>query len=180
MTDNELRLLMSNDMNKGSEALYQQYSQYIYAIIFRILRDCGSHEDVEDCFAETFAEIVRRFENIQGDALKSYIGKAAQNRALNYRTSLRKKLKNTVPLEMTEEPLTENMQEIQEKKAKQQYLLQKIKELEEPDATIIIQKYYFGRTMREIAKITGLKPHTAQVRCGRALKRLRKEMEQWR
>ena len=90
MTDNELRELMSVDVKKGSEALYKQYSQYIYAIVFRILRDCGSREDVEDCFAETFAEIIRRFDNIQGTTLKSYIGKAAQNRALNYRTSLRK------------------------------------------------------------------------------------------
>ena len=39
MTDNELRSLMSCDLQKGSEALYKQYSQYIYAIIFRILRD---------------------------------------------------------------------------------------------------------------------------------------------
>lgn len=180
MTDNELRILMSSNLNKGTEALYNQYSQYIYAIIFRILRDCGSREDVEDCFAETFAEIVRRFDNIRGDALKSYIGKAAQNRALNYRASLQKKQINTVSLENTAEPLSENMQDIHEEKAKQQYLLQKIKELGEPDATIIIQKYYFNRTMREIAEMTGLKPHTAQVRCGRALKRLRKEMEQWR
>ena len=180
MTDNELRSRMSCDLQKGSEALYKQYSQYIYAIIFRILRDCGSQEDVEDCFAETFAEIVRRFENIHGSALKSYIGKAAQNRALNYRAALRKSQKNTVPLDMTDELLTENMQEQQEEKAKIRYLLKKIKELGEPDATIIVQKYYFGRSMYEIAEITGLKPHTAQVRCGRALKRLRKEMEQWR
>ena len=75
MTDNELRELMSVDVKKGSEALYKQYSQYIYAIVFRILRDCGSREDVEDCFAETFAEIIRRFDNIHGTTLKSYIGK---------------------------------------------------------------------------------------------------------
>lgn len=180
MTDNELRSLMSCDSQKGSEALYKQYSQYIYAIIFRILRDCGSREDMEDCFAETFAEIVRRFDNIHSDALKSYIGKAAQNRALNYRAALRKNQKNTVPLDMTDEPLTENLQEQQEEQAKIRYLLQKIKELGEPDATIIVQKYYFGRSMGEIAEMTGLKPHTAQVRCGRALKRLRKDMEQWR
>ena len=58
--------------------------------------------------------------------------------------------------------------------------LEKIKELGEPDATIVVQKYYFGRKMAEIAEMTGLKPHAAQVRCGRALKKLRKDMEQWR
>lgn len=180
MTDNELRELMSVDVKKGSEALYKQYSQYIYAIVFRILRDCGSREDVEDCFAETFAEIIRRFDNIHGTTLKSYIGKAAQNRALNYRTSLRKNQVNTVPFELTEEPVTDNLQEQQEKRAKFNFLLEKIKELGEPDATIVVQKYYFGRKMAEIAEMTGLKPHAAQVRCGRALKKLRKDMEQWR
>ena len=173
MTDNELRLLMNSDSNKGTEALYNQYSQYIYAIIFRILRDCGSREDVEDCFAETFAEIVRRFNNIRGEALKSYIGKAAQNRALNYRAFLQKKQINTVSLEITAEPLSENMQDIHENKAKQQYLLQKIKELGEPDATIIIQKYYFGRKMTEIAEMTGVPLGTVLWRYRKAIARLR-------
>jgi DNA-directed RNA polymerase specialized sigma24 family protein len=58
--------------------------------------------------------------------------------------------------------------------------LEKNKELGEPDATIVVQKYYFGRKMAEIAEMTGLNPHAAQVRCGRALKKLRKDMEQWR
>lgn len=180
MTDHELQALMNSDLDEGAKALYQQYAQYLYAIIFRILRDCGSREDVEDCFAETFAEIIQHRDSIQAETMKAYIGQAARNRALNYSDALNRRRRNTIPLEAVPEPMTEHAQEKMEKKARQQFLLQTIRELGEPDATILVQKYYFGRTMREIAKMVGLTPHAAQVRCGRALKRLRREMEDWR
>ncbi len=180
MTDQELQALMDSDLDAGAKALYRQYAQYMYAIIFRILRDCGSREDVEDCFAETFAEIIQHRESIHAEKMKAYIGQAARNRALNYAESLNRRRRNTIPLEAVPEPMTEHVQEELEEKARQQVLLQKIQELGEPDATILVQKYYFGRTMREIGRMVGLHPHAAQVRCGRALKKLRKELEDWR
>lgn len=180
MTDQELQALMDSDLDAGAKALYRQYAQYMYAIIFRILRDCGSREDVEDCFAETFAEIIQHRDGIHAETMKAYIGQAARNRALNYAASLGRQRKHTIPIDSIHEPVTEHMQEELEQKAAQQALLQKIKELGEPDATILVQKYYFGRTMREIGKMVGMQPHAAQVRCGRALKKLRKEMEEWR
>ncbi|HAJ98055.1 MAG TPA: hypothetical protein DCO72_10010, partial [Ruminococcus sp.] len=56
----------------------------------------------------------------------------------------------------------------------QKMLLEKITSLGEPDSTIIIQKYYYDRKSREIAKAMNLSPVTVRVRLNRALKRLRK------
>ena len=95
MTDHELRALMNSSLNEGAKALYKQYAQYIYAIIFRILRDCGTREDVEDCFAEVFAEIVQHYSNIQGESLKAYIGQAARNKALDHAHHLFRKYSYT-------------------------------------------------------------------------------------
>ena len=180
MTDHELRALMRSDMNAGAKALYEQYARYVYAIIYRVLRDCGTREDVEDCFVETFAEIIHHLESIQSENLKSYIGQAARNRALNYSRTLCRHRRNTIPLEEAPEIAGESMAERAEQKAFQRELLSKIQALGEPDATILVQKYYFGRKMADIAKAVGLSTHAAQVRCGRALKRLRKELEDWR
>ena len=57
-------------------------------------------------------------------------------------------------------------------------VLAKIYELDEPDPTIIIQKYFFGRSSKEIAQIVGISPAAVRVRLSRALKRLRKELEE--
>lgn len=178
MTDPELRALMESSLDEGAQALYHQYAQYLYAIIFRILRDCGTREDVEDCFAEVFAEIVQHQSAIRGDNLKAYIGRAARNRALNYARSLQRH--NTIPLESIPEPEIQHVQEDLETQERNKRLLEEIRALGEPDATIIVQKYYFDRSMREIAAMTGLSPHAAQVRCGRALKKLRRQLEDWR
>ena len=180
MTDHELRALMNSSLNDGAKALYQQYAQYIYAIIFRILRDCGTREDVEDCFAEVFAEIVQHYSNIQGESLKAYIGQAARNKALDYAHSLYEQRLHLVPIESVPEPSEDSVQTSAEQQERDRILLQKIKSLGEPDATILVQKYYFKRKMRDIARMVGLSTNTAQKRCVRALKKLREELKDWR
>lgn len=180
MTDHELRALMNSSLNEGAKALYKQYAQYIYAIIFRILRDCGTREDVEDCFAEVFAEIVSHCDHIQGDSLKAYIGQAARNHALSYAQTLRSRHLHLVPIDSVPEPSEEPLQSSIEQQEREQLLLQKIHDLGEPDATIIVQKYYFNRKMRDIAKMVGLTTGAAQKRCMRALKKLRDALEEWR
>ena len=57
-------------------------------------------------------------------------------------------------------------------------MLEKTDELGEPDSTIIIQKYFFGRSSKEIARIVGMSPAAVRVRLSRALKRLRRALEE--
>lgn len=180
MTDSELRALIRANPAQGHRALYDTYANYAYAIIARYLADCGSREDIEDCLVETFTEVMLHIGTITGDSIKAYIGASARNRALNYCTSLRRQRLHTVPMEDTAEPSVQHVQEQAEARAMQAQLLQEIKALGEPDATIVIQKYYYGMKMHEIAGMVGLKPNTAQARCGRALKLLRKRLKDWR
>lgn len=180
MTDSELRALMKAFPAQGHRALYETYSKYVYAIIFHILRSCASPEDMEDCLVEIFTDVITHIDSIQGDHLKAYIGQSARNRAMNYYNTLQKHRRNTVSLDSVPEPSVQHVQEQLERKELQAQLLQKINELGEPDATILMQKYYYGRKMSEIGKMVGLTANAAQVRCSRALKRLRKELADWR
>ena len=52
-------------------------------------------------------------------------------------------------------------------------LLNAVRSLGEPDATIIIQRYFYDRKAAEIAESVGLQPVAVRVRLSRALKRLR-------
>ena len=52
-------------------------------------------------------------------------------------------------------------------------LLDAVKSLGEPDSTIIIQKYYYGRSSEDIGDMIDMKPNTVRKRLSRALSRLR-------
>ena len=56
-------------------------------------------------------------------------------------------------------------------------ILDKIAELGEPDSTIIFQKYYYGRSAKEIAEMVRLTPENIRVRSGRAVKKLKEMLE---
>lgn len=180
MTDIELRALIRSSPEQGYRALYETYANYVYAVIARILVNSGTQEDVEDCLVETFTEVIQQIDSIKGDSIKAYLSAAARNRALNYCSLLRRAQLNTVPLDTVQEPGMEHVQEQLEQKALQRRLIEEIKALGEPDATILVQKYYYGKKMKEIARMVGLSPNTAQVRCSRALNRLRTKLADWR
>ena len=180
MTDHELRALMRSDLNDGAKVLYKQYYRYVYAIVFRLLRDCGTYEDVEDCVADTFADLIAHAESIQSEQLKAYVGRTAHNNALNYIRTLNRRKKFLVSLDDAPEIMGDDFSVVAEEREIQRQLIAEIQKLGEPDATILLQKFYYRRTMSEIAKAVGLSTHTAQVRCGRALKRLQKKLKDWR
>ena len=60
-----------------------------------------------------------------------------------------------------------------QKKDVQLTLIQLIKELGEPDSTIILHKYYYDRSSGEIAKLLNMKATNVRMRCKRALEKLR-------
>lgn len=180
MTDHELCTLMKSDPHTGAEELYEQYYRYVYAIVFRLLRDSGTKEDVEDCVADTFVECITHADSIRGDSVKAYIGRAAHNNALNRLRTLQRTSRYHVPLEESAGMAGDNLSLTAEERMLQQQLLAEIEMLGDPDATILLQKYYYGRKMSEIARAVGLSTHAAQVRSSRALKRLQKKLKDWR
>lgn len=180
MTDSELRALSKTFPAQGHRALYEKYANYAYAVISRYLAECGSREDIEDCFVETFTMVLRHFEDISGDSLKAYIGTAARNRAISCRSRLKGQKNKTVPFDDVSEPGVTYVQEQLEQKELEQKMMQEIKALGEPEATILVQKYFYGRKMAEIGRMVGLSANAAQVRCSRALKQLRKKLSGWR
>ena len=51
--------------------------------------------------------------------------------------------------------------------------METVRALGEPDSEIILRRYYFGQTSKEIGAALGMKPNTVDQRLSRALKKLR-------
>ena len=144
MTDTEIIALIQKSPPLGHRALFDEYYSYVYAISVNVLRGYGSTEDVEECVIDAFASVIKRLEENSTAAVKPFLGTVAKNRARNA-----------------------------EERAMTELLLRRIKELGEPDSSIIIQKYFYEQNANEIGRMMNMKPATVRMRCARAMKKLR-------
>ncbi len=168
-----------NHSDSSYRSLFDKYYSYVYTIVFQILRSCGTSKDVTDTVEDVFADIFMRLDLDQGADIKSYIGTVARNKAINVRRNLSKGNWQTVSLDdqLYEIPSDSNVEELAENSELADILLDKVEALGEPDSTIILQKYFYNRNSREISAVVGLSPTAVRVRLARALKKLRKLLE---
>lgn len=161
--------------------IFELYSNYVYAVVWRILGSAGSPEDAEECVSDVFAEVFSKLDSVHEGSMKAYLGTVARRMAVNRFQKLTSGKIKTISLD--DESIAEFASDTDifgdyEKAEQAERLLDLILSLGEPDASIIIQKYYYDRNSVEIAKITGLNPVAVRMRLSRALKRLRKLLEE--
>ena len=180
MTDNEILSLMQETPPLGQRALFDKYYSYVYSIVNRILSGVGSPDDADECVIDVFASVMMKLVPDEGCSLKSYVGTIARNTAISMRRSLAVKTGRNISAddeEMAEIPDGENIEANSEKSETSELLLKKVSELGPPDSIIIIQKYYYDKSSKEIAEMVGLNAAAVRMRCGRAMKRLKKLLE---
>ena len=178
MKDAELRLLMSQSVQKCHRAVFDQYCNYVYAIVINVLRSCGTREDIDDCVSDVFMKVYKRFdESIDfSDNLKSFIAAVSRNTAID---AFRKiSLRNNKNISIDDEEISELRSnelivENSEKKEQSRIIFGKIQELGEPDSTIIIQQYFYNRTAKEIAESISMTAGAVQKRSSRAKQKLK-------
>lgn len=178
MTDNQLRILIKESPEKGHRLLFDEYYSYVYVIVYNRLKNCGTREDIDECVSDVFSGIFLCYdsENSFDGSLKGYIATLANRTAIDAFRRLSRKSRLTVSLDeelMREIPSEEKVDELAEKSETAHILLNLIEELGEPDSTIIMQKYYYNKSSKEIAGLLSLKADTVRQRCSRAVKRLK-------
>ncbi len=179
MTESELRSKIRASEEAGFRELFQQYQAYVYAIVWSRIKTVCTKEDAEECVSDIFAEIFMHFGDIREGSLQGYIGTLAKRRAIDM---FRKHTSKADTYSLSDDNMPEiasddNVEEQCESASISQVLLEKIRSLGEPDATILIQKFYYDRKSEEIAAAVKLQPVAVRVRMSRALKRLRKLLD---
>lgn len=178
MKDTELRLLMSRSVQECHRAVFDNYCNYVYAIVINVLRNCGTREDIDDCVSDVFMKIYKRFDDgiDFSDNLKSFIAAVSRNTAID---AFRKiSLRNNKNVSIDDEEIMELRSddlivENSENKEQSRIIFGKIKELGEPDSTIIIQQYFYNRTAKEIAENISMTAAAVQKRSSRAKQKLK-------
>jgi len=178
MTDSEFKALIKKSPASGHRALFDEYCNYVYAIVVNKLRSCGTREDMEECVSDVFADVYRKLEKAEGREgdLKAYIGVIAKRRAIDFYRRLANVSGTTVSIDddnMDELVSETNIERNSEKSERNEILLKKVRELGEPDSTIIIQQYYYNRTASEIGDSISMTAAAVQKRSVRARNKLR-------
>lgn len=178
MTDSEFKSLVAESKVRAHRALFDEYCGYVYAIAVNKLRCCGSREDIEECVSDIFASVYRtldRTELHKGD-LKGLISVIAKRTAIDAYRKISSSNRETISIDdenVREISSEENIEEQAERSERRRILLDKVKELGEPDSTIIMQQFFYNRTASEIASSISMTAGAVQKRSSRAREKLR-------
>ncbi|MBQ4464591.1 MAG: sigma-70 family RNA polymerase sigma factor [Oscillospiraceae bacterium] len=175
-SESELRTAISRSREEGFRLLFQQYSGYVYAIVWNRICTVGTREDAEECVSDIFSDVFANFDRIGNGKLQSYIRTVTKRTAIDKFRSLSAQpdMVSIEEQELQDALSEENVEQDYETIALRRLLLDQIHALGEPDATIIMMKYFYERTSNEIAAVVHLNPVAVRMRASRAMKKLKK------
>lgn len=175
MTDKELLEKLKKDKNSGLSVVIELYSGLLYKVVAAVVLPLGSNEDVEECVSDSFLSFYRHIDSVDPEkaSIKSYLAVIARRKAIDF--CRRNKDKNSLSLEMLNE--NERAQEsfvsdVERKKL----LFEALKNLGEPDTTIVTRKYFFGETAAQIGEAVSLSEAAVQKRLERSREKLKLEL----
>ena len=171
MTDKKLLNELKRDRDTGLGLMIDTYSGYVYKIVSSVILSVGTREDAEECTSDVFLTFYNRIDDIdlEKGTIKGYIGVIAKRKAIDFYRRLEKHSKNLSDEEI--EPSEESKSLSYEDK---QLLYQSVKDLGEPDTTIVTRRYFLGESAREIAEALGnMSEKAVQKRLERSIKKLR-------
>lgn len=178
MTDSELKSLLDSSPQAGHRAVIEEYTGYVYAIVYNKLRSCGTNEDIDECISDVFASFLMNY-TPKGDYnsdLRGYIGTIAKRTAISRYRTLSPKFDRSVSIEedyVNDLRDSTDIEQNAENADMQHILLEKVEKLGEPDSTIILQSYFYNRTAKQIAEMVSMTTAAVLMRKGRALKKLK-------
>lgn len=178
LTDKEFRAKMKKSPAEARREVFDEYCNYVYTIVMRRLNAHCCREDIEECVSDVFIDFFRSSDRIgkRNDDLKGFISLIAERRAIDtYRRHIKDYENNTSIDEdyFAEIPSTENIVKNAERTERNALILEKVRELGEPDSTIIIQQYYYNRSPIEIGETISMTADAVRKRSLRARKRLK-------
>lgn len=168
MTDSELLSLLDADPERGLAALISQYGGYVLTVVRSKLRDAASHEDIEETVSDVFIAFWQYRREHPGEeiCLRAMLAVIAKRKAITRFYAL------------TKQPPPDDLDSLTvsdpSRPDESVILMQSVNDLGQPDSEIVLRKYYFGQSGKEIAAALGMTPDAVDQRLSRARKRLRK------
>lgn len=178
MQDEQLLEALIENPKEGIRILTEQYGGLVYTLTWRRLSGKLTKEDVEECVSDIFLELYQCRERIdlRRGTIKAFLLLIAERKAIKYydrKAEPYEKVSIGSEEGAEEIPAADDVEQITLQKEQSRLLLQAIMDLGEPNSTIMIQKYYYGMTAKEIGKGFGMSKNAVEKRIKRGLKKLK-------
>lgn len=175
--DKKLLSLLKKSPEEGLSLALDIYGPSVKTICKNILYDC-CNEDIEESISDTFFKLwknVDKFKEEKGTTLKSYIYAIARNTALDKRRKLKN---NSLILSIEEDSLgvSVNMEDDYSKKINNEVIRKTINNMDEPDKSIFILRYFYFEKIKDIATKLNLTPKKVENCLYRSKKNLKKNL----
>jgi len=143
----------------------------LYAFLVKMI---GNQELAKDITQDAMVKAVTNIKKFRGDSkFSSWLIRIGINTYKNY---VKKNKVNTELLDYNTVS-NHNVEDEMLKKSQWNKVVEKLKDVKEPDRTIFILKYYEGYGYQEIAYITGVKIGTCKSKMHYLINKLRQELE---
>ena len=174
MTDQMLLELLRSDPDEGLRQLIRQYSGLVFSVVSGRLAEVCDSSEIEDCVTDVFISFHTHLDSfVPKTSLKNYLCVIARNAAAGL-------ARNRLACDsIDDEDFSVDIpdgSDVSEKAAERQLLenvFAEIKSLGHPDSDILIRKYYFGYSSRDIASSLGMSVSNVDTRAHRAIRSLR-------
>lgn len=177
MNDSEILKSIKASKNEGTELLFCEYHKLVKYIVEAKLSGIASSSDVEECVNSVFMDFVLSIDKVdERVGIKPYLCAIARNKSIStYRvlSSQSEVLSIDESLSSMNTSLPDD--EVIEAEDRRR-LVDEIAALGYPDREIIVYKYYFCLSSKVIAEKLSISAGAVDVRCHRALKKLKKRL----
>lgn len=172
MTDKELLKKLKKDKASGLSVVIDLYSGLLYKLASAIILPVGTKEDVEECLSDSFYAFYEQLESIdlKKASIRSFLAVITRRKAIDFYRRLSRKsdccLEAVDEAQVAEKDFTLSLE-------RRRLILSALKELGEPDTTIVTRKYLFNETAAEIADSLQMSQEAVQKRLERARDKLK-------
>lgn len=171
MRDELLVERLKRSPEQGMKQLIDKYGGTVRALVKgRLMPQSFSEADIDECTADTFSDFYLSLDrcDLSKGSVKAYLCVIARNKAADRLRSYYRNL-SVVPLEENDAVFELDLED-KEMRAR---LIEAVKELPTPDREIIIRKFFYLQSSREIADALDMSVSNVDTRTHRALGKLR-------
>lgn len=183
LTDQEIVQLLWKKQECGLTHLAVKYEKLVLHIIKTILGT--NNRDVEECLNDTYLKIWNHIERFDFDkaSLKTYIKVIARNTAINRLRSISVKETPIIPMDYSEaaKDYMENNHSLEGsliKKEEVRQLKDCIDRMKKKDRELLIRKFFYLQSSKEIAKVMHMTVSAVDSRISRLRVKLKDEMKE--
>lgn len=178
VSDSQLLNALHSQPEKGLHLMMDTYMGLVYTIVYNQLYSILPNEDIEECVSDVFFYVFNYKDKIDLDkgSIKSLLSVIAKRKAIDVYRKSKKSVDFQIPIGSLNENLFNDFDSVSDSVStneRNKLLIEAITSLGEPDSEIIIRKYYFKESSKDISKVLGLKVNTIDKKSSRCINKLK-------